>query len=160
MADKGRARIIEHIAVSSVIGFMAVLLAAVAAFVDSAEASEERAAITAISGGSIDGSPARFDDPAFSRVFPLRGASQPYAAVLSLPSDAGAVRAVVLFSRDGEARSPKPIGGKALPEWLAGAADKRSARTPGLARDRSLIACEDAIARASKAAASIGEARR
>lgn len=159
MIDRGRARIIESVAISATIGFMAVVVAAAALFLEQAESSAERAAITRLFGGSIDGKPARFDDQFFSRVYLIRGASQPYAAVLSLPSDAGRLQVAVLFSRDGAVRAIKPLGTKAIPQWLAGLTQAPSTRDFP-ASNRSLIACEDAVARASAAVSSIAEAQR
>ncbi len=156
MADSHRARLAENAALSAAIGFMALILAAASIFAESSSASAERAAIAKAAGGPVSGGPARFDDPAFSRVYPVGGGSRAFASVLRLPAGAGIVRAVVLFKRDGAPISIEPIGGGAAPAWLAGILGAAPQARPS----REIAACEEAIARASRAVASIPEARR
>jgi len=100
------------------------------------------------------------DDPACSRIHSIRGGSSPYAAVLSLPSETGVVRAVALFKRDGAVTSLRAIRGKKAPSWLPGLVGATSSAGRVSIFDPAISACEDALDRASRAVASLGDSGR
>jgi hypothetical protein len=119
MPVEARERTMENLAVASAIGFIAIVVAAASLFAESAVAEGERAAVAALGGGTVQAEAARIDDPAYSRIFAISGGSAPYGAVLSLPGRQGpALRAVLLFRRDGAVLAARALGTEPAPAWL------------------------------------------
>lgn len=118
MAAEARERAMENLAVASAIGFMAIIVAAASLFADSASAAAERSAIAALGGGVVREDPPRFADPAFSRIHRVSDGAAPYGAVLSLPTKQGALRAALLFRKDGTVSAASALGPRPSPAWL------------------------------------------
>jgi hypothetical protein len=162
----------ENLAVASVVGFIAIVVAALGLFADAAAASRERSAIAALSGGSVDDEARRFDDPAFSRIHLISEGSAPFGAVLGVPTRQGAFRAALLFRDDGGVAAARALGPRPAPAWLelfvgrAGASALPSSKSEAADPDvvsgatESFLAWSDAIGRASAKAASLSGAGR
>jgi hypothetical protein len=119
MSVDARERTMENLAVASAIGFIAIVVAAASLFSESAVAEEERSAVAALGGGTVRAEAARFDDPAFSRVYSISGGSAPHGAVLGLTGKRGpALRAALLFRGDGAVAVARALGPEPSPAWL------------------------------------------
>ncbi len=159
MAETPRERAVENLAVSSLVGFIAVLLTAASLFTESFSISNERALVASSVGPILDSSETWINDPAFSRVYAVKNGAARFAVVLCVPGQVDAFRAVALFKGDGSLVELRGGGGP-IPSWLGDLVISTTEIPPQSARDdlERYLAWADAARRASLAVASFQEA--
>jgi hypothetical protein len=109
MAGKMREMIVENLAVASALGFLALIVAALALVDDSRSVAAESGALAAPSATAIVAS--RVDDPAFDRIYEIKDASGlAFGTVLALRSQGGSALFGAVFTPQGKLRELRLLG--------------------------------------------------
>ncbi len=109
MAFDRHLKILENLALSSVLGFIALLIAAISFVVDSRIVAEELSVLAPSSAVVVVASHA--DDPSFDRIYRIQtDAAFSYASVVSLRSSSSTVLVGVWFTSTGELRELRFLG--------------------------------------------------
>jgi len=138
MADTIREKIVENLAVGSAVGFLVLVVAALA-LVSSSRSSIEEGEALAPSSSAI--APNSVDDPAFDRVYKMINAGVvTYGAVLTIRSPEASALVGAIFSPNGELRELRYLGACA-------------SRLPAEAKDAiaGFVDADDALERAAEA---------
>lgn len=140
MAANKREKMMENLAVASVLGFLAFVVGAASLFTDSNSEANERAAFAR---DSVSISLATHsDDPSFDRIYRIQGATVSFGAVLNFRSPEGSALVGARFSKTGEllglnllgsCNSRLPAGPQDLVDMFPGA-DQSLARAANAVR--------------------------
>ena len=123
MAFDKRDRIMENLAVAAALGFLTLIVAALALVADSSAVAYERSALAPPAGSVTVLASSRVDDPAFTRMYRLQdGNDSYYGAVVSIRSAMyGTALIAASFSSKGEVKDLRLLGASAdrLPAALS-----------------------------------------